>query len=362
MKNLIFLGLLLFLVSCKQQKPSSTTISLNEGEVVEMKNTSNKTSCFILKSKEIPSNQEELFNAIEALPNLYKNEPNYEKAWRFIVENIAYQPTSFESFDFHHPLLLLNSIGYGQCDDLATALHFLWQMQGYESRIWEVGNHVVPEILVNNQWQMYDPSFQVYFYNENMEVASVEDLLDDQELILSPKNRINYFFEDLRNKNTIDSLRYSEQVAQYFLEKEKVSTNKNYSKTYHIDSLLFCLPANSSIQFPIKADKFFKEKNWIGEDISLNYFLKLNLQKSSFGKIAIPFLAIQSTGNFELENNLNQTVSNQEINAFLLDMDLNIKEISENANIFYKISQSWLISKQFEIQNYNSNAISIQKF
>lgn len=363
MKNLIvFFSFFYLLQSCTEPKLSSKIIALQENQSIQIKNISNQTACFELKSTSIPASKEAILNEVNLKTSLFENEPKHIKAWRYVIENLSYQPTGFESFDFHHPILLLNSIGYGQCDDLASVLHFIWEMQGLDSRVWQVGNHVVAEVFADDKWQMFDPSFQVFYYNKNGNIAGVEELINEPNLITNPMQKIDYFFEDIRDQNTIDSLRYSAQVANYYSKRDEVIIMENYSITYDIDTLLFCLPGNASLEFPIFEKNILEETNWYSESISSNQFLKLTLQKNSSGKLSIPLVAVKGQGLFELINSANKIISDKEVNQKFIDMNLELKEINKESTIYYKISKAWASSNEFVIKNFNANAISIQQF
>ncbi|MGE3600168.1 MAG: hypothetical protein AB7N70_31965 [Dehalococcoidia bacterium] len=69
---------------------------------------------------------------------------------------------------------------------------------GYEARVWGLSGHVVPEILVDGRWQMFDPDLAVYYKDESGAVAGVEDIVSRPDLITQPQSPIfagsNYVF------------------------------------------------------------------------------------------------------------------------------------------------------------------------
>lgn len=332
---------------------------LNDGEVVEIKNISNTSSCFNIQFGNIPHKVNEIISEISSLPSIFENENNAIKAWRYVIENIQYAPTKFTSLDFHHPLVVLNALGYGQCDDLSTVLHFLWKEMGYESRIWDLGNHVVPEVKINNKWQMLDPSFQVFYYNKKMEIAGVEEIIQDTSLILNPFQNINYTYENDISRSLIDSLRYSLKVANYYIETAHL--NEYYIKTYSIDSLKFCIPSKASIFFPINEEILLEEKNWLGENLGESLFLSLELSPKSIGKISIPLISVASNGAFTFSNHNNERITFSDFNTFKIDANLEIKEIKTVSKILYKINNQINEARSFWIYNYNSKQIVIKK-
>lgn len=87
----------------------------------------------------------------------------------------------------HSPALMLNSLGFGICDDMATVLHALWRELGYSTRVWGLNGHTVSEIYVENKWQMYDADFKVYYHTRDLQVASVSELIADTSLVNNPR-------------------------------------------------------------------------------------------------------------------------------------------------------------------------------
>ena len=80
----------------------------------------------------------------------------------------------------HVPALFLSSIGWGFCDDRAAILALVWQSLGYQSRLWKLHEHVVPEVFESGAWQMYDPDFGIYFCNDRGVVVDVAAIAEKQ--------------------------------------------------------------------------------------------------------------------------------------------------------------------------------------
>jgi len=74
----------------------------------------------------------------------------------------------------HAPEYLLNSAGYGYCDDMASALVTIWQEMGFPSRIWHLVEHAVPEVKIGEKWHMYDQDLGLYYLDDEQQVLSVE--------------------------------------------------------------------------------------------------------------------------------------------------------------------------------------------
>jgi len=107
--------------------------------------------------------------------------------WAFLIrDRYHFDPLTAERWG-HSPVLLLNSIGFGLCDDAASAYVGLARSAGFDARVWEINGHVVPEINVDGRWEMYDPDLEVYYLNDAGGVCGVEELAARQDLITSPR-------------------------------------------------------------------------------------------------------------------------------------------------------------------------------
>jgi hypothetical protein len=130
--------------------------------------------------------KDDMLAYIAMLPPMYEGEPDYRKAWRFLTARAYFYTPYTGSDEQHDPLRFVNSLGYGYCDDFASVLATIWQWQGYESRVWWMTGHVVPEIKVNDRWMMFDADMGVYYVDTSSEPASVEELAANPQLIFQP--------------------------------------------------------------------------------------------------------------------------------------------------------------------------------
>ena len=88
------------------------------------------------------------------------------------------------------PPTLLGSIGYGQCNYAADALKLLVQTQGFKTRGvgLEVPNsgfaHNIMEVQFSDgSWHFIDPDGKIFFRNEKGDIASVEDLRKNPDIV-----------------------------------------------------------------------------------------------------------------------------------------------------------------------------------
>lgn len=100
-------------------------------------------------------------------------EAQAKAAWNLVARGTR-NATLTNARWLHAPEYLLNSSGYGYCDDMASALATIWKEMGLPSRIWHLGGHVVPEVNIGGKWQMYDPDMGLYYLDDEHQVLSVE--------------------------------------------------------------------------------------------------------------------------------------------------------------------------------------------
>ena len=175
---------------------STETFSLAANEThdsVLLTNESTITARFTMRfNGNISVNTQDLVEQIRAYevpgePDM----PDYEKAYHYLMEFHSHdRPVSGKTW-MHEPSLYLNSIGAGLCDDAASALKLIWNAMGYEARVWLLSGHVVSEVYTGERWEMYDADLRLVYYNDDMQVAGVEELMQNPHYIYSPKVRFD---------------------------------------------------------------------------------------------------------------------------------------------------------------------------
>ena len=366
---LILFVLLIQACASKTDESESEAIStigvkkfvLNNPEqcVFEITNTANKSSSFSLQVNEkIPYTVNEIAVAVRKMPVEFENEPLERKAWRYVRDNIKFNTAFSEQKWQHNPHLLLNSLGFGQCDDYAALLAQLWEKLGFETRIWGLEGHVVNEIKIDGRWQMYDATYGVYYLNKNRQVAGVEELslqhsLIDQPIEFMPFSAVND---------------YSAQFARYkrsTIEKYATQENNTISHWFitdvqEVDSQI-TIPALTSIRFPLK----YKSKQLnlfynsaLAENKFVNY-LNVYVPKGITGSVKLPLVIASVTGEGSVELFKN-TYKIDELNQDLLRTEfidnIIIKENLTGINIAYFVN-----SETFKLHEKNTIAIKSNK-
>jgi hypothetical protein len=229
---------------------------------------------------------------IQNMANDFPDEPETRKAWRFVTGQTLHIEPGIEDPWIEHPLPLLNSAGFGLCDDLAKVLCTIWTAQGYKARVWGLEGHVVPEVFDAGKWQMYDPSFAVYYLNPNGKVAGVEELAAQPWLIydpihtLPPGNNRSFILEARRYSHDLALLYQSEENNREF---EKCELNV-VGRKFEIH-----LPAGATMSFPVMTPDTIRFSDAFRTH-TLKSFVQYTLPKGWTGAIHLPFVLCHVRG------------------------------------------------------------------
>ncbi|MBN1851672.1 MAG: hypothetical protein JW829_03080 [Pirellulales bacterium] len=132
-----------------------------------------------------------ILRQIRQWPTPLDNPPDYMRAYYFMLDMHTHDYSLTGQFWIHDPVLYVNSLGFGLCDDAASALVLIWREMGYDARVWLLNRHVVPEVYTGTRWEMYDPDLRVFYYNPSGDVAGVEELAASPHLVRSPLHPVS---------------------------------------------------------------------------------------------------------------------------------------------------------------------------
>jgi len=284
------------LFSQKLTKPSIIMKTLKvqqpENSCISITNSSDTNATFSMKlNNKFYTTDTDIANEIRNLSSSNKDSLFFF-AWQFMCKNFSETPPLIKDYSSTTLMLYFNSVGSYDCGRQANVLYKIWNMLGYKSRIWHFPTHNVPEVLYNNKWQMLDPTYRGYYLNENNEIAGVEELVKNPEIITNPKK---YISEDWAY-----SMRYRKNNPYKTPEDNILMTDENIPKIEIIDSFLLQLPQHSIILFPgvfIKKVSSYEEKplryfanykliippSWKG--IIKNYLIIADIRGSGFVNI-----------------------------------------------------------------------------
>ena len=123
---------------------------------------------------------------LSQLSDTATDQQNAIQAWQFVVSHTFHLCSSGAKQDNGEvldPLRFFGAYGFGCCEQSAQALIWIWRQLGYQARLAELPFHTVPEIFYGNAWHMLDPDHEVYYFNDDGAIASVEDLIANPELV-----------------------------------------------------------------------------------------------------------------------------------------------------------------------------------
>jgi hypothetical protein len=212
---------------------------------------------------------------------------DYKKAWRFMVD-FTWSNTIPLTTDkwYHESLTFLNSAGWGFCGDKSSVLVQLWKNMGYKSRIWDLGGHEVPEVFVNNHWEVWDPTFNVYYLNEKNIPCGVEELAKNINFIKHP-----YYGPGIEHSPWTSLMGFSGKTGSLYqtTENNKLLDNSVDSNIVINDN--FILPSKSFILFPIYSHlpllaKFYNKSKRLTDYTNL----ALYIDSGWTGKITFPLI------------------------------------------------------------------------
>lgn len=204
--------------------------------------------------------------------------------WRFISSK-TYHHLSFANKRWEHdPLLLVNSIGFGLCDDTASALAFMARQAGLPARVWALEGHVVPELQVNDAWQIFDADLRVYYQNENARLVGVEELATNASLITSP---IDPLYPELLGG-------YSQYYADIYSTLDDNRIEPWYDSGAPSVRGAFTLPPGAHLQFPgTWVDTIF---DYLGGPVPAYTTMRMSVPYTTRQKIHMPLVLLAVRG------------------------------------------------------------------
>ena len=326
---------------------------------LKITNTTNSTLTFSLELNGSPKFEiAQIADYVSSMPSEYDDEPLERKAWRFVRDNLKFNTAYSEKKWQHNPHLLLNSLGFGQCDDHCTLLVQLWKELGFEARVWSLTGHVVSEVKSNNKWQMFDAAYGVYYYNQEKQVASVQELSSQNSLIerpieITPFRKSNDLYTQFARYNSSTANKYATQqdnsVSTWFAEDDTGIDNQ------------IQLPAAGSITFPLNKENYQFEvlHNSASLKEAFVSYISVTIPKNQTGVVKLPFVlaGVKGEGVVEL-NDERYEVSDVEANVLKPGFISEIKVIENKGgiNLAYYINPNL-----FKLQHSNALIIRLEE-
>ena len=173
-------------VDISAENPTIENWTLQKNFSVQIQNNSEEAISFWMHTKDQVNyrNTSTMLNSI-----LDEGMSDKEKAiqiWKLSYESSFHHPFPYNHYlpDNYHPNALL-TFPYTLCGEKAGIITNLAKQAKLTTRVVSLNEHIVPEVYYNNAWHMFDADKGIYFLNEDKEVAGVEDLVNQMDLVNS---------------------------------------------------------------------------------------------------------------------------------------------------------------------------------
>lgn len=143
-------------------------ISYNVDSVVSLSNTSD--AHITLDPAPFFYDRSDIDRIISPLDSESSKE-HLERIFEFAKTRHAHSIPLYESGSFHDPLLYINTLGTGFCDDAASLVASLASAAGFKARTLWLSGHVVAEVFFEDKWRVFDAD-ALGLLHENGEFAS----------------------------------------------------------------------------------------------------------------------------------------------------------------------------------------------
>jgi hypothetical protein len=224
----------------KKEKPQSVILISNGTN--ESKNVSSLlTDYFFLSDSSLISYIRQL-----NVPNDLNRD--YRKAWYFMVHFTWSARVPLAQRDqINNGLEFFNSLGWGYCGIKSQMLAWIWNKMDYKSRVWDLKGHIIPEVFVDDHWEVWDPTYHVFYPGNKGIPVSIDSLSLRPELIYHPNNPYT-----LKKNFWMRMTGYSHNLSQMYASTENNRMLEN-EVVLPIDrtTLVFELPAHSKMLFPV---------------------------------------------------------------------------------------------------------------
>ncbi|MDD3876146.1 MAG: hypothetical protein PHT69_05965 [Bacteroidales bacterium] len=297
-----------------------------------------------LTSFDFFSEQRHLIDFINQKYHDEKYGEDYQRAWHFLIDYTWSSGLPLPDNIWKGNItLFLNSFGWGFCDTKAKILAKIWSDMGYESRVWNLEGHFVPEVLVNNKWLVFDPTYHVFYSIPSYGIAGVEELsayTKSFDCIIDNDSPQNIWTKMMGG---------GKKTARYYRTTENNSICEVPSKTVVLPWFLF--PANASLTFPIYPGFPLITENKEGSSVLKNYAaLKLHIPSTWTGEFSLPLVCFAlKAENASLEMNDKMYIFEKEalktINHFNADNIFKINSNTSGIDLYFLINPLLFVHK-----------------
>lgn len=315
----------------------------------------------IISGKSFYTKEDEIITEISSLPSDDANEPFHRKLWRYLIKNrYHFDPYTGDEWG-HSPVLYLNSIGFGYCDDVAALYYALATRVDYKVRVWELSTRnydygdVVPEVWIKDHWEMYNSDAEVYYWNEKGQVAGVEELSSNPQLILNPINPfpVTHFSPSVVTSGVPPiPFAYTQIYADLYYRYDNVTEYYRQQVDFPKYDYPFSLPPKAYLEFPVKSDH--KLISVSGTEVPTYDLMRLVLPKGWSGSVKLPFafFSISGSGRISLNDKVYDLDSPDIANEMMINdyiYQASIINSSKDIEIVFLVNKT-----RFDLDNISS--------
>jgi hypothetical protein len=320
---------------------------------LKIENAGAETISFIIGPEAMSLGRDGIKYMIKGLKDDFPGETLARKAWRFVIQYADYYPNFTTERCPPDPLLMLNSSGFPVWGgNNAEVLAEIWKILGYKSRVWNLGGHRVPEVMIDGQWAMYDPKYRVYYINDKYRVLAVEDLEKEPHWITNPVEPISL----LPVLNIPDAylhiFRYSGNMADFYKSSADNYTHDWYPNYRKVKSLKLSVPPAGAVEFPLTInDNLHHKDDQSPEGKNLQrHFLKLTVPKGWTGSISIPLILFSVNGEGRVKvNNDWLVIPVNGLSAMTYNIrhpaEIFFKDAGAEIALYYLINMDWILGE-----------------
>lgn len=269
-----------------QVKTISLSCTNPSEKIISIKNTGPETCRFNFKlNDQFYYSLNDILKKIKSNQNNKQRLSEHQRAWSFL-KDVKYSFDPFSKKNWTSAItILVNSLGFGQSETVATCLYNLWLNLGFSARLSKLGDYVVSEIYYKERWELYDAAAGIYFNFKN-EVIGLNEIKEDK----NHSTEIKFSGSPV----SICCNRYQDLVSMIYKKNNKQILFQ-IPKIFEItDSLPFFIPPGGKIEFGAVFDQnLFSER---GRSIPYFSNLKLTIPKGWGGFINNPLVIQSITG------------------------------------------------------------------
>jgi len=268
------------------------------------------------------------------------------QAWQF-VNSFTFHRTPLTQTDkkIHSPEIMINSIGYGFCDDRTASLCMVWEKMGYKYRIYNViDHHVFPEVYDGKKWMMFDPDYGILLLTENNEIASIADIRSFIKLTPFKNDYKNW--DPYLQINIV--MAYPKLLQDIYLKADKSRINNWFADEVEWEKTSFKLPPFTKVEFPIYIDNI------------ISPLCKITIPDYYYGTIQLP-LVIHQIINADVNLLQNHKTDGVNIEAELVSGKVDVK--GTDVVIYAYMNPILFLSEKeikFKLYSYKKNLPEIK--